>query len=337
MHYSSEVNVRLAWESFKILQNFEEVVGGDPGFEKVGFMLLVPPEALETFEQNIAMQQSVGVDTRIISREDAKELAPYLFVEDAGGICYEPQSGYADPPGVGQAFATTARDLGAELVLENPALDIEIRKGRVVAVLTAKGRIETPTAVLATGPWSGRFMKKLGYSLPLMATRHEIFFVRRPMDRLPTHLVIGDLVNMAYFRPESPDLTLVGEIDVEEEADTDTYNQKVEMEFVREMWPRVAKRIPVLGDAEYFSGYAGLYTNTPDSHPVIDGVEGIDGLYICTGFSGHGFKESPAVGVVVSELILDGEARTVDISPFRMDRFRRGALNQPGYASRVIG
>ncbi|MCH8090036.1 MAG: FAD-binding oxidoreductase [Chloroflexi bacterium] len=337
MHYSSEVNARLAWKSLEILRNFGELVGGDSGFVNTGFMLFVPPEALDSFEKNIAMQQSIGIDTRIVSQEEAREIAPYMQVEDAAGICYEPQSGYADPPGVGQGYAAAARDLGAQISLENPALDVEVKGGRVAAVLTAKGRIETDTAVIAAGPWTGRLMKKLGFDLPLTPTRHEVIFLKRSIESLPTHPVVGDLVHMVYFRPEGPDLTLIGDMDVEVEADPDEYDQKAGMDFVEEMWPRVVRRLPALEEAEYFTGYAGLYTNTPDGHPIIDRVEGIEGLYICTGFNGHGFKESPAVGIVVSELMVDGEATTVDISTLGMGRFKAGTLNPINYAAKVIG
>ena len=102
------------------------------------------------------------------------------------------------------------------------------------------------------------------------------------------------------------------------------------------MWARLAQRVPVMEDAEYSTGYAGLYTTTPDSHPVMDRVEGIDGLYICTGFSGHGFKLSPMVGVLMAELILKGVATTIDISALRMSRFQEGKLNQPSYGFKVL-
>ena len=142
--------------------------------------------------------------------------------------------------------------------------------------------------------------------------------------------------NLTYFRPEGSDLTLVGNGNVEEEADPDSYNQKPSMDYLENVWQRLANRMPDMVDGELFTGYAGLYTTTPDLHPVVDRVDGIDGLYICTGFSGHGFKLSPAIGTVVSELILDGSAKTIDISPLRMSRFAEGDLNQTSYKFKVI-
>ena len=223
-----------------------------------------------------------------------------------------------------------------DITLESPATSVEISGGKVVAVTTAAERYETPIAVVATGPWSSRFLKNIGIELPLEATRHEVFLLRRPMERLPFHPGGGDMSNLVYFRPEGSDLTLVGNGNREEDTDPDTYNPRLSMDFVEDIWPRLARRIPAIEDAELFTGYAGLYTTTPDLHPVIDKVDGIEGLYICTGFSGHGFKLSPVVGIVMAELILDGAAKTVDISTLRMTRFAEGDLNTTTYSFRVI-
>ena len=108
---------------------------------------------------------------------------------------------------------------------------------------------------------------------------------------------------------------MVGNGNREEEADPDTYNQRASTDYVQDVWSRLALRIPGIADGQLAHGYAGLYTTTPDLHPVMDRVDGIDGLYICTGFSGHGFKLAPAVGVCMSELILDGESKLVGHHP----------------------
>ncbi len=337
MHYSTEINARLAWDSLKIFQNFDEMVGGgDVGFVKTGYMVFVPENSIEGFKQNIAMQQGVGIATRIVSKEEAHELAPAFHLDDGEAFAWESESGHGDPSGTALAYSTRARKMGARVVLETPAQTVEVSNGRVVAVVTEKERYETPIAVVATGPWSSRFMGRLGIDLPLVATRHEVFLLRRPMDRLPFHPGGGGMSNLIYFRPEGSDLTLVGNGNREEDADPDAYNPRVSMDYVEDVWRRLAKRIPDIADAEFFTGYAGLYTTTPDLHPVMDKVDGIEGLYICTGFSGHGFKLSPAVGIVMAELILDGQATSIDISSLRMNRFDQGDLNTTAYTFRVI-
>lgn len=335
-HYSTEVNARLAWESLKIFRDFDEAIGGEVGWTKTGYMVFAPEDSLDGFKQNIAMQQKVGIATRIVSREEAMDIAPSFHYGETESFAWEPESGHGDPSGTAMAYAARARDMGAKVVLESPALDIEIANGRVVAVLTEKARYETPIAVVATGPWSSKFLSRHGIDLPLMPTRHEVFLIRRPMEKVPFHPGGGDLSNLIYFRPEGADLTLVGNGNREEEADPDAYNPRVSMDFVEEVWTRLANRIPYIADGEFFTGYAGLYTTTPDLHPVMDRVEGIEGLYICTGFSGHGFKLSPAVGIVMADLILEDDTSFIDISNLRMGRFKEGDLNTTRYSFRVI-
>ena len=337
MHYSTTVNADLAWQSLKIFQNWDDIIGGgDCGFVKTGYMVFVPPDALAGLEHNIAVQQAVGIDNRIVSNEEARELAPMFHHGGGEAFAWEPESGHADPSGTAMAYANRARELGASVALESPALDVEVRNGRVAAVLTENERYETDAAVVATGPWSSRFMAKLGYNLPLEATRHEVFLLRRPMDRLPFHPGGADMANLTYFRPEGSDLTLVGNGNAEEVADPDDYNPRSTTDHLQDVWLRLARRLPDIADGELFTGYAGLYTSTPDLHPIVDKVDAVDGLYVCTGFSGHGFKLSPAVGACMAELILDGASRTVDINPLRMSRFAEGDLNKTSYKFKVV-
>ena len=337
MHYSTTVNAALAFHSLRIFRNFDEMVGGgDVGFVQTGYMVFVPEETIEGFRMNIRLQQEVGIDTRIVSMEEAKGLAPAFHFGEREGFAWEAQSGHGDPSGTAMAYAARARELGARVVLGSPAESVEVRNGRVSAVTTAGERYETDMAVVATGPWSSKFMERLGIELPLLATRHEVFLLRRRRDLLPFHPGGGDMTNLTYFRPEGTDLTLVGNGNHEEEADPNDYNPRMSMDYVQDVWSRLANRLPGIAEAELFTGYAGLYTTTPDLHPVIDRVDGIDGLYICTGFSGHGFKLAPAVGIVMAELMLEGKAKTVDIRTLRMSRFKEGDLNETRYSFKVI-
>ena len=283
----------------------------------------------EIFRANVAMQQSVGIDTRLVTREEARELAPSFYLEDCGIIAYEPVCGYGDASATCTSFAQAARDRGARVILRCPAVNVEVSGGRVTGVVTADGRISTDQAVIATGPWSRKFLLEHGIDLPLEATRHEVVHFRRGTEGPDYHPGGGDLINQIYFRPEGADLTLVGNGNMEDVIENpEIFAQRASPGFIQEIWSRLARRIPALADAGFSTGYAGLYTSTPDSHPVIDAVEGIEGLYVCTGFSGHGFKLSPMVGTLVAELMLDGRAKSIDITPLRMSRFAEGDLEQ---------
>lgn len=338
MHYSTEVNARLAWESLRVFQNWPDAVGGygDPAFVRTGYMVFAPAREADGFRRNIQMQRRVGIDTREVGWMEARELAPAFRLAEDESFAWEDQSGHADPSGTALAFVSRARELGAKIALETPVLKVVVDGGRVSAVRTERETYATDTAVIATGPWTSRFLRHLGIALPLTPTRHEVILIRRSETGVGHHPGGGDMANLIYFRPEADNLTLVGNGNREEEADPDTYNQRADMDFVQDVWGRLANRIPGIEDGQLAHGYAGLYTTTPDLHPVIDRVEGIDGLYICTGFSGHGFKLAPAVGTCVAQLILDGESDLVDITPLRMGRFSDGSLNSTEYDFKVI-
>ena len=336
MHYSTEVHARMAWHSLQVFRDFDTVVGGECGYTNTGYLVFANDVAVDGFRANVALQQGVGIDTREISRADAADIAPAFHLDDCAGIAYEPLSGHADPSGTALAYAARARELGSRIRLQSPVESVEVTGGRVTAVVADGERIETERAIIATGPWSRRFLLHHGIDLPLQATRHEVIHLRRTPE-VPYHPGCGDIANLIYFRPESTDLTLIGNGNLEDDVDDpEVYAQRASQSFIAEVWGRIARRIPAMADAEFATGYAGLYTQTPDSHPVIDRVDGIDGLYVCTGFSGHGFKLSPAVGLLVSELVLDGKATTIDITPLRMSRFAEDDLNLPGYGFRVL-
>ena len=340
MHYSTAVNAELAWRSLHIFLNFDDIIGGDCGYVETGYLVFAGADDLDTFRSNIATQQSVGVITDIIGAADAAGLAPGFAVEDAAAIAYEPYSGHADASGTAYAYATRARAEGVSIRLQTPAVEIETSAdgSRVVAVKSADGaRIETSIAVVATGPWSARFLESHGIEVPVVATRHEVLHFRRPLDLVPHHPGGADIGNRIYFRPEGQELTLVGNGNHSDVVDDpEVFAQRASPAFIQDVWQRLARRIPPIADAELAAGYAGLYTNTPDSHPIMDRIHGVDGLYLCTGFSGHGFKLSPMVGVLMSELIGSGRATTMDISLLRFSRFTEGKLNSAGYGFDVL-
>ena len=340
MHYSTAVNAELAWRSLHIFRNFADIIGGDCGYVETGYLVFAGADDLDTFRCNIATQQSVGVITDIISAADAAGLAPGFAVEDAAAIAYEPYSGHADASGTAYAYAVRARAEGVSIKLQTPATGIEtsVDGSRVVAVTTSDDtRIETGIAVVATGPWSGMFLESRGIEVPVIATRHEVLHFRRPLDLIPYHPGGADIGNRIYFRPEGQELTLVGNGNHSDVVDDpEVFAQRASPAFIQDVWQRLARRIPPIADAELAAGYAGLYTNTPDSHPIMDRIDGVDGLYLCTGFSGHGFKLAPMVGELMAELIGNGDASTMDISPLRFSRFAEGELNNGGYGFDVL-
>ena len=159
--------------------------------------------------------------------------------------------------------------------------------------------------------------------------------LRRPQDVVPEHPIMGDVVNDFSARPDAGNLTLVG-VGEQESVGPDEYNQGVDMPDVERTFQAIVKRMQGMSQALFRGGWSGLFTITPDWHPVLDKVDGIEGLYLAVGFSGHGFKLSPMIGVVMSELITQGQASSVDISMLNLNRFERGELLESRYSMQVL-
>jgi sarcosine oxidase subunit beta len=334
MHYSNPVTASMAWESLKVFSNFNETVGGPSGFVKTGYLVVVEPEDRPGLEQNIAMQQELGISTGLVTPAQVKELAPMLAVSDEEGLAWEPESGYADPFLVTTSYAARAREMGAEIALRSPVTGVEVSGGRVRAVLTRQGRVETPAAVVAAGPWSRQLLGQVGIEAPLSAVRHQVALVTRPIDRLPHHPIVGDIAQSFSFRPDASPLTMIGF--GEEEVDVDSYNQGVDLPQLPEIMERLIRRMPAMSDSYFRGGWSGLFTVTPDWHPILDRVPGIEGLYCAVGFSGHGFKLSPAIGRSMAELITQGRATSIDLTPLRFSRFAEGDLMTSRYRYKVL-
>ena len=331
MHYSNEVTTRLAWESLRVFRDFEEIVGGQSGYTKTGYLLIASADDREAMERNVALQQQSGVAAEVIAPEDAP--AGFRIAEDEA-CAYEPESGYADPYSVTQGYAAASRGMGARVRLQETVHGISVSGGRVTAVTTSRGEISTPVAVVAAGPWSAPLLRGVGVDVPLETVRHQVITLRRP-ETEPDHAIVGDIPNSLSARPDIGRLTLVG-VGEEESVSPDELNHGVDAAAVEEVAATLTDRMPGMEYAVFRGGWSGLFTITPDWHPIMTQVPGIEGLYCAVGFSGHGFKLAPMVGVVMAELVTQGAATTIDISMLDFDRFPEGRLMTSRYGMSVL-
>jgi len=334
MHYSNPITSTLAWESLKTLTDFSEIVGGRSGFIKTGYMVIVDQADRLGLEQNISMQQGIGIDCQLISREEAAEIAPMISTYDGELMAWEPQSGYADSYQVTASFANSAKMMGAEIILRNRVENIAPSTNDLYSVITTMGTIETPLIVVAAGPWSKQLLMSIGIDIPLTTVRHQVASIARPTDLIPTHPSVGDAIHNFSFRPEVGGLTLVGF--GEEDAMLDQYNQGIDIASVNQIMPSLIRRMPNMEDAYFRGGWSGLFTITPDWHPILDKVPGYTGIYCAVGFSGHGFKLAPAVGQAMSELIVHGQSSQVDLSILGFNRFAVNELLTSSYQYNVL-
>ena len=335
MHYSNEVTARMAWESLKIFADFEQIVGAPSGYRRTGYILIVSDGDRLALEENVAMQKRAGIETDVVSAQDGMEIAPVLSVRDDEAFAYEPQSGYADSYSVTTAYAGRARDMGARVMTNTVVNGIDVIGGRVSAVVTTQGRIETPVVVVAAGPWSGPLLDSVGVDVPLRTLRHQVVMLRRPEREVPDHPIVGDVVNGLSARPDVGNLTLIG-IGEDEFVGPGEYDQGVDPPMVERAFAAVVNRMPGMSQALARGGWSGLFTTTPDWHPVLGRVKEVEGLYCAVGFSGHGFKLSPMVGLVMAEMISGAGATSIDVSMLGPERFADGRLMRSRYSMSVL-
>ena len=328
MHYDLESDSRLAWASFPYFQSWADVVGaGDCGFVRTGFMQLMPAALADEVRANVAMQQGIGIDTRIVDSAEVVRLVPGAVTEDIGVAAYEPESGYADPSGTAAGFLAAARDHGARLVQGCRVSTVAVEGEAVVGVETDRGRFDAPTVVDAACAWAAGLAATVGVDVPVEAWRHDTAFFGLPPGHEPDFPIVIDEMNQVYFRPEGRDLMLVGlEAGNVIGGSPDRPLMSPGQASVEDMVKRVCARVPWMSEGTFRTAHGGQDgITTADQRPIL-GRAGPDGFYLACGFSGTGFKTAPAVGACLAELILDGRATTVDISGYALERFARGRL-----------
>ncbi len=325
--FSSEINIRFSIESIRMLERFPEEMDQDIDLRFTGYLfLLTHEEDVRAFRKNVALQHSLGVMTQWLEPEEIARMVPLVNLEGVlAGTFYE-RDGLCDPSSVVQGYVKNARRLGARLFTDTAATGIRTRGNRIVAVETTRGVIETPVVVNACGAWAPHIGRMVGVDIPIVPLRRQIV-VTTPIPEIPPDFPFVIFFREAlYFHREGEGI-LTGKSNPNE---TPGYKLDVDPEWELIHMEEAMYRLPVLERAGLLAHWAGLYEVTPDAHPILGRIPTVDGFYVMAGFSGHGFMHGPVAGLLMAEEILDGRAHTINIDPFRYDRFLTGDL-EPEY------
>jgi sarcosine oxidase, subunit beta len=321
MHYSFPPEVKLALISLRMFRNWQEIAGTTGDFRKTGFVRIAHSNETARLKLNVEMQRKLGTHVELIDKHQLHELEPDWSVDEVELAAYEPDSGYGDGAAVAGDFLSAARDIGTIYLSRTQATALSVDGGKMSGVVTDQGFISSPTVIAAIGPWTQPLVMRAGYDLPIECEYHQVAILRNAPDMRGGGCACIDSVTATYFRSDGNDKYLIGDFYGKRPVDPDNFPQRASDESLEETIERASRRIPKLQGAEVMRGVTGVYDMTPDSRPLLGEVPGIGGLFVCAGFSGMGFKISPAIGLVMSELIVDGKATSVDISPFRPSRF----------------
>jgi sarcosine oxidase subunit beta len=320
--FSDRVNIELGLRSLKVFETFKETFGQEIDLQQVGYLFLLDnPDHVAAFENNVALQNELGVPSRMIEVAEAKKLSPMITTDGLLAAAWSPTDGHCTPESVVLGYAGAARRAGVRLIRSCAVNGITSADGLITGVETDRGTITTDTVICTAGAWSKAIGDMVGVDLPVVPLRRQIL-TTEPIPGLdPNTPFTIDFSTSLYFHREGPGL-LLGMSDPDE---TPGFKLKQSAGWLPRLAEAIEHRVPAMAEAGLGAGWAGLYEMTPDHNALIGEASGITRFLYATGFSGHGFLMGPAVGEVMRDLYL-GRTPVVDVSSLHGDRFAMMAL-----------
>src|SRR5256886_842744 len=322
LQFSSEINVKLSQRSLPHIERFADEVGTDPHFHQVGYLFLITEDRdVAAFERSLAMWSRLGVPARRVTANEAKTLFKHARTDDVRFGTFCAKDGYADPSSMLNGYVARAREAGVTFAEDAAVTAIAASSRRVAGVRTNNDEIAARTVVNAAGSWAAQVAKLAGVDLPIEPLRRHIFVTEAVPGLEEDFPLTIEFASGLYAHRESGGV-LLGMADPHEKPG---FDDSVNPDFMPSVVERALSRFPILERTSIKTGWAGLYEDTPDKHPILGKVDGVDGFINAAGFSGHGIMHAPVTGELISELIVDGRT-SLDISALALSRFRLGQL-----------
>jgi sarcosine oxidase subunit beta len=315
--FSRDITVRIQMLSLSLLESLEDELGVNPELRRIGYLFVLTNEVdAASFVSYLSIWKRVGlVDARWVSPEEVCALSPAIAMEGVIGGTFCPSDGVASPADVTYAYAGGARRFGAQIFEGCELIAFQIESNRVRGVATTIGAISCDAVFICAGAWSGVLGNLASVDIPVQPYRRHIFLTGPVAGVDSTTPMTVDFASSFYFHPEAQG-TLFGMSD----QGPPSFNTETDPNFLDAVSAVVSRRAPAFLNAEIRTGWAGLYENTPDFQPILGPVDQVEGLWCACGFSGHGFMQAPAVGLLLAEQFVTGQA-SIDLSPFAHSRF----------------
>ena len=325
--FSDPVNIELGARGLAAFENFHERPGWAIDLHQVGYLFVISEEDdLSAYEDSIALQQRMGVNSRLLTPREAHELSPGIVVDDLLAAAFHPRDGYCSPESVVHGYAAGARRHGAVVRTGVTVEGIEMDGTAIVAVHTSAGVVRTSTVVCTAGAWSKEIGAMAGVDLEVEPLRRQIL-ITEPLDDpltsvLPSSMPMTiDAATTFYLHREGPGVLL----GMSYAGETTGFHHDYSEDWMPDLVDAMERRCPSLLDVGIAHRWSGLYEVTPDSNALIGEAPEVERFIYAAGFSGHGFLQGPAVGEVLRDLYLQREP-PVDVTPFAADRFATGGL-----------
>ncbi len=320
-NFSDELNISLGQRSLELFADFPQRPGQEIDLHRSGYLfILTRPEDVELFTASVALQNSLGVESRMVDVDEACRLSPLLNPEGVLAAAWSPNDGHCTPESVVQGYASGARRHGAVVRTGVEVTGIDSSGGHITAVHSTDGSIQTGCVIDCAGAWSPQIAAYVGVDLPVTPYKRELL-VTEPMPEPIEMAFTIDYATSFYWHREGPGiLTGFSRKDVEPGFDISR-----DADFPERLAELAAVRAPALLDLGVRSGWAGLYEVTPDHNALLGESKSVSRFLYATGFSGHGFLQGPAIGEILRDMYL-GVTPFIDVSPLDVERFTTGEL-----------
>lgn len=328
---STHAATRLLKDGLDVVRELERRTGSEIFVKTGSLRVAATPERAAEIREHVALGKEVGLPVDHVDNREVARLLPYMRCDDLIDACYCPTDGHLQPAELLASYVQVAREYGVRFETQSPVEAVHVSNGRVTGLRAAGREYTAPVVLNATGPWS-YLVAELGQArLPTAAIGHYyLITAATPETRIDRHSpAVRDRGNLIYSRPEAGGL-IVGmyeanpvEYDMERlPADFDMSQMRARRDElnVAQLIDAASKRFPFINERTPMTITTGIMTFTPDGQPCCGKSAEIEGLFHCAGFCGHGIVQSPSIGVVMAELIVDGRTR-YDIDQIEADRF----------------
>lgn len=316
--FSDAINIELGRRSLRVFESFKDFFDQEIDLHQVGYLFLLDrPEHVAEFEKNVALQNELGVPSRMIDVAEAKKLSPLIETDGLLAAAWSPEDGHCTPESVVLGYARAARRAGARLIRNCEVTGIEVDGDTITRVRTSRGAIQTDAVICAAGAWARELGAMAGVDLPVEPLRRQILTTEPVAGLDPATPFTIDFSTSLYFHGEGPGL-LLGMSDPDE---TPGFKLARSDTWLPRLGEAIERRVPALGDVGIAGGWAGLYEMTPDHNALVGESPEVTRFLYATGFSGHGFLMGPAIGEIMRDLYL-GRSPVVDVSGLTAERFQ---------------
>ncbi len=317
--WQTEMNAIMAKKSMEFFENAEEILGYDGTVElkQEGYLILATtPEEVKQFEKNVAMQNKLGIPSKVVSKTEALEIVPHLNKDAFISATFCPTDGHLNPFKMTEAFYKASLNLGVEFHFYEEVKGFKVEEQKVTQVITDKDTYETDIIINAAGGYAKEIGAMAGVDIPVYSENHEIL-ATEPVEKLQGPMVMSFSKNI-YCQQVPHGAFLMGRSNPEQEPGHDISST---WQFLDEMSKTVCDIMPLIGKLNIVRQWGGSYNMSPDHQPIISKANEISNFYMACGFSGHGFMLAPMTGLLMSELIF-GLEPTIDLKALSIDRFK---------------